>query len=181
MKTTTTLLLSAAVLTSGWLAAAPQTGDGAAIAFINGDRVLEGSNIGQQARERLDAAASTWQQRLTAAQTELDTLQRNRSEQALTLNDTALARLNQDIEEKQVEIQRLNDDARRELTRLEQQVTLDVNTQLGPLVDRFAADRGLDVIFDGARLQGVLYVDESRDLTDDFLALVNASATGGQP
>jgi Skp family chaperone for outer membrane proteins len=180
MKITTSLLLSAAVLTSGWLAAAPQDAGSDAIAFVNGDRVLEGSSIGQQARERLDAAASTWQQRISTAQQELDALQRNRSEQALTLNDTALARLNQDIEEKQVEIDRLNDDARRELTRLEQQVTLDVNSQLGPLVERFAAERGIDVIFDGARLQGVLFVDESRDLTDDFLALVNATVSTGQ-
>ena len=59
---------------------------------------------------------------------------------------------------------------------MEQQVTLDVNSQLGPLVDRFAADNGLEVIFDGARLQGVLFVDEGLDMTDDFLALVNATS-----
>ena len=175
MKTTTSLMLSTAILTSGWLAAAPQTAGTDAIAFINGDRVLEGSSIGQQARERLDAAAANWQQQIGTAQQELDALQRNRSEQALTLNESALARLNQDIEEKTVQIQRLNDDARRELTRLEQQVTLDVNSQLGPLVERFATDRGVDVIFDGARLQGVLFVDESQDLTDEFLQLVNAT------
>ena len=178
MKTTTTLLLSAAMITSGWLAGAPQGAATDGLAFINGDRVLEGSNVGRQARERLDAAAANWQERISSAQQQVDTLQRNRSEQALTLNEAALARLNQDIEEQTVQIQRLNDDARRELTRLEQQVTLDVNSQLGPLVDRFATERGIDVIFDGARLQGVLFVDESRDLTDDFLALVNASVPG---
>jgi Skp family chaperone for outer membrane proteins len=73
----------------------------------------------------------------------------------------------------------MNDDARRELTRLEQQITLDVNSQLGPLVERFAEDNGIEVIFDGARLQGVLYVDQAVDVTDDFLAIVNATADFG--
>ena len=92
----------------------------------------------------------------------------------MTLNEAALARMNQDIEEKQVRLERLNDDARRELQRLEQQITLDVNTQLGPLVERFAVDRGVDLILDSARMQGVLYYNTGRDLTDDFLAMVNS-------
>ena len=178
MKTVSMFTLGAAMFASTLFAAAPQAGSASQFAFINGDRILESSAIGQGARDTLEASAAQWTERLTALQTELDTLTRQRQEQALTLNDAALARLNTDIEEKQVELERLNDDARRDLQRLEQQVTLDVNAQLGPLVERFAADNGYDMIFDTARLQGVLYFAPSKDVTDDFLAVVNAN-TGG--
>jgi Skp family chaperone for outer membrane proteins len=49
---------------------------------------------------------------------------------------------------------------------------------LGPLVETFAADNGYDMIFDTARLQGILYFATSKDVTDDFIALVNAGDVG---
>ena len=179
MKTASTFLLGAAMFASTMFAAPPQADPGVNLAFINGDRVLTASDIGTAARETLEASAAQWTERITALTTELDTIQRQRQEQALTLNDSALARLNQDIEEKSVQLDRMNDDARRDLERLEQQITLDVNSQLGPLVERFAAERGYDMIFDTARLQGILYFTPSRDVTDDFMALVNSSVSGG--
>jgi Skp family chaperone for outer membrane proteins len=178
MKTASTFVLGAAMFATTMFAATPQAGSAEKFAFINGDRVLETSVIGQGARDTLEASAAQWQERITSLTTDVDTMQRQRQEQALTLNDTALARLNQDIEERTVQLERMNDDARRDLQRLEQQVTLDVNSQLGPLVESFAADNGYDMIFDTARLQGILYFAPSKDVTDDFIAVVNASGIG---
>jgi len=179
MRTASTFVLGAAMFASTMFAAVPQTTEPASVAFINGDLVLETSSIGQEARQQLEASATQWQERLQALNTELETLNRQRQEQALTLNEAALARLNQDIEEKSVQLERLNDDARRDLQRLEQQITLDVNAQLGPLVERFAADQGYDIIFDSARLQGILYFSPAKDVSNELLSLVNAG--GGQP
>lgn len=178
MKTTSTFVLGAAMFATTMFAAPPQAGTGDGFAFINGDRVLETSAIGTVARQKLEASAGQWTERITALTTDLDVLQRQRQEQALTLNDAALARLNQNIEEKGVQLERLNDDARRDLARLEQQITIDVNSQLGPLVERFAVERGYDMIFDTARLQGILYFAPSKDVTEDFMTLVNASVEG---
>jgi len=182
MRTASTFVLGAAMFASTMFAATPQPGSGTSLAFINGDRVLTSSEIGTAARQTLEASAGQWTERITAMTTELDTMldtmQRQRQEQALTLNDSALARLNQDIEEKSVQLDRMNDDARRDLERLEQQITLDVNSQLGPLVEQFAAENGYDMIFDTARLQGILYFSPSKDVTEEFMALVNASVSG---
>lgn len=172
MKTASSFVLGAALVASGWMAA-PQAATPANIAVINGEQVLGNSNVGQQARQRLEAAAADWEERISTATQELQALQRQRQEQALTLNEAALSRLNQDIEEKQVEVQRMNDDARRELGRLQDQITVEVNRQLGPLVDQFAADQNLDMIFDISRAQSLLYFSNERDVTDQFLAVVN--------
>ncbi|NKB89743.1 MAG: hypothetical protein GKS06_16120 [Acidobacteria bacterium] len=180
MKTVSMFTLGAAMFATTMFAAPSQAGSASNFAFVNGDRVLETSAIGQGARDTLEASATQWTERLTSLQTELDTMSRQRQEQALTLNEAALSRLNQDIEEKQVQLDRMNDDARRDLQRLEQQVTIDVNSQLGPLVERFAADNGYDMIFDTARLQGILYFAPSKDVTDDFIAVVNAAGTAAQ-
>lgn len=178
MKTASTFVLGAAMFATTMFAAPQQAASPANVAFINGDQVLTASDIGTAAAGTLQASAEQWGEQINALTTELDTMQRQRQEQALTLNDSALARLNQSIEEKSVQLERLNDDARRDLERLEQQITLDVNSQLGPLVERFATERGYDMIFDTARLQGILYYAPSRDVTADFMALVNSSVSG---
>ena len=178
MRTTTSLLVGAAMFASA-VFSTPQSTN-AKIVFIDGDSVLTGSEIGRVSRERLEAEAVRWQETLNEQTAELEALQRQRQDQALTLNEAALARLNQDIEEKQVLAQRTNDDARRELERMEQQITIDVNEQLGPLVERFAADNGYDVIFDSSRAQGVLYFANSTIVTTEFLALVNSSVGTSQ-
>lgn len=175
MKTTSTFVLAAAIAASGWLAAAPQAGP-ASIAIIDGNRVLESSNVGQQARDQLESAATNWRSRIDTATQELQALTNRRQEQALTLNESALARLNQEIEEKQVEIQRLNDDANRELQRMQQQITVQVNEQLGPLVEQFAAQQGLDLILDSSNMSGLLYFGNATDMTEQFLTMVNAGA-----
>ena len=174
MRTGTSLLLGAALVGSTWMATTPASQTGG-IGLVNGARILEGSNIGRQAREQLETAAGSWEQRIATAGSELETLTRQRQEQSLTLNVQALARLNQDIEEKQVMVTRMQDDARRELQRFELEVTGQVNSQLGPLVEQFAQQRGLDMIFDTSQTQGLLYFGAARDMTDSFLALVNST------
>ena len=179
LRALTILGLTTALLVAPLVASTAAAQQAQRIAIIDGDRVLTESTIGRNARERIEASANTWQERVNAVRQEFDNLNVQRQEGALTLNEEALASLNLQIEEKQVEIQRLQDDARRELQRLEQQVTVDVNERLGPLVSQLAAQGSYEIIIDASRLVGLLYFSEAIDVTDDFLALVNAAIPAG--
>ena len=177
MRYSATVVLGAAcsflVVAATAVATAPQAA-APRIAIINGERVLAESSIGLSARERIESTATNWQEQINTLRAEADALNQQRQEQALTLNEVALARLNDQIEEKQVQLERMQDDARRELTRLEQQLTQDVNSRLGPLVDQLARREGYDLILDSSRASGLLFFSQAIDITDEFLALVNA-------
>ncbi len=170
------LILAATALVSGYVAATAQA---PGIAIIDGAQVLERSEIGKDAQERLLAATADWEAQIQATTEELQALSQRRQEQTLTLNEQALRRLEQDIEEKQVEIRRLNDDSVRQVRRLQLELTVEVNQELGPLVERFAAGRALDLILDSSTAQGLLYRSTSLDLTEDFLAMVTESRANG--
>jgi len=152
------------------------------IVLVDGDRVTSETAVGRQIRDRIQAAAADWQQRVTAVQTELQTLAQNRQQQQLTLSADALAQLERDIEEKQVELQRLQDDARRSLERMQTQGTEQVNQVLIPALEALAAERGYEMIFDSRLTQtgGLLYFANSLDVTDAFIAKVNATAGTSQ-
>lgn len=181
MRPRNQIALAAVLLLSATTAAPAAQQDAPKIALINGQRAIEESTIGRQEMEQVTAAAQQWDQRIQAVRDELDALTRQRQEQALTLNDDALARLNLEIEEKQVEIERMRDDAQRELTRQQQQATNRINSQFGPVVEQLATQGGYDLILDTSRVPGVLFFSDAIDVTDDFLALVNAAAPGTGP
>lgn len=151
------------------------------IVVIDGDRVTTETAIGQQVRNRLQASAQQWQDRITTLQTEFQTQQQEAQAQQLTLSADALAQLQARLEEKQVELQRAQDDARRALDRLQAEGIEEVNQVLVPALETMAAENGYDLVLDSRMTQtgGLLYFSQAIDVTDAFIERVNAMTTEG--
>ena len=158
-----------------------QQASGLKVAVINGERVLAESNIGLQVQTEAQALAADWEGRVNAKQQELDAKVQQGQEQRLTLNQQALDRLSAEIEQLQVEVQRARDDAQRALNRLGTDAQERINAQLIPAVEQLATREGYDLILD-TRIEGILYFANRIDVTERYIALVNAGpgATGRQ-
>lgn len=146
--------------------------DGLKIAVINGDRVLTESNIGVQVQQETQAEAGRWDTMVRGKQAELDGAIATLQQQQLTLTEDALARMQGQIEQLQVDLQRMRDDAQRALTRMAEEAQTRINNQLIPAVEQLAAQQGYDLILD-TRIQGILYFADAIDATDRYIALVN--------
>lgn len=192
MKTRTWIALGLPVLVAATLVAAlpsgaqqpmPTTREAQAsplkIAVINGDRVIAESTVGKEVFDQAQRVADEWQARLEAAQQELDTMIRQGQEQAMTLNQAALNRLNTDIEERRVQLQRMQDDRNRELQRLQLTAQNQINAALVPAVERLAQQEGYDLILD-SRITGMLYFSNAIDVTERFLVMVNEQTAPSQ-
>lgn len=144
-------------------------------AVIDTGRVVAESVIGRGITERGAAAAAGWEDRVAAGRQELAGLAQRRSEQRLTLNQAALAALDADINEKNVEQQRLEEDARRALESLSAELMVELNTVLGPALERFARERGFLFIFDSAAAAetGLLYWASEVDVTGEFISSID--------
>jgi outer membrane protein len=164
------LALPAAAQTPG--ATTPQ-GQPLKIAVINGDRALAESNIGSAVQAQAQEAAADWDTRIRDKQAEIDALVAQAQEQRLTLTEEALARIQQQIEQLNVELQRLQDDAQRAMNRMAQDAQDQINAVLIPAVEQLATAEGYDLILD-TRIQGILYFADAIDATDEFIAMVNA-------
>ncbi len=154
----------------------PQTVAAAAgYAVIDTRRVVAESEIGRGITERAEVAAAAWEDRVASGRLGLAALAQRRAEQALTLNESALAALNAEIDEKNVELRRLEEDARRELANLSQELIVELNTVLGPALERFAQERGFLLIFDSAAAAetGLLYWASEVDVTGDLITQIN--------
>lgn len=174
------LMLTVAVMLGSALTLDAQSTQPGRIVVVDGERVTTETAIGQQTRDRVTAAANDWQDRLQAGQAELQTLGQNRQTQALTLSQAALQQLDRDIEEKQVALQRLQDDARRQMERLQMESQQEINEVLIPVLEEMAADAGYDFVFDSRMIQTgtMLYFANRLDVTDEYIARVDAAGTG---
>lgn len=147
---------------------------GQKIGVVNGDRIIVESALGQAAQTRAQQITSTWETRVTAKRDELDALVARRQNELETLTATTLADLNAEIELKQVELTRLQEDGNRELGRSGQQAQVDISQQLMSALALVAQEDGFDLILD-TRTQGMLFASEAIDLTDRVLAVMNAA------
>ena len=85
-----------------------------------------------------------------------------------------MARIQSSVEQAQVDLQRLRDDAQRALNRMAEQAQARINERLVPAVEQLAAEAGYDLILD-TRMQGILYFASAIDETDRYIALVNTN------
>ena len=149
----------------------------AAYAVIDTRRVVAESEIGRGITARGEMVAASWEERVLAGRQGLVALSQRREQQALTLNESALAVLTDEIEERSVAQQRLEEDAERELASLSQELMLEMNRVLGPSLERFAQERGFLFIFDSsaAAENGLLYWASGVDVTGEFIAQLDGA------
>ena len=144
------------------------------IAVIDGNRVLAESNVGALVQQQAQDAAAEWDTRIRDKQTEVDTLVAQAQQQQLTLTEDAMARIQQTIEQLNVDMERLRDDATRAMNRLGEEAQDSINAVLIPAVELLAASEGYDLILD-TRIQGILYFADAIDATDRYIEMVNAN------
>ncbi len=156
---------------AGPLGAAPQSGGG--IAIVDNARVFDESNPGKAATQQIQANVNTWQQQITTVQTELQGLISQRQQQSATMTPEALRSLDGDIEQKQIDLQRLRDDAQRQSTATQGQVLTDLDNILTPVVAALASELGYNAVLN-SESPGLLYFNPAADITDQLIARLNA-------
>ncbi len=172
--------LTIAVMVGAALPLNAQNAASGRVVVVNGDRVTAETQVGRDVRTEVEAAATNWQSQSDQLQAELQNLVTSRQQQSLTLSAQAMASLNTEIETKQVAIERLQDDARRQLDRLQTDGQQRINQVLIPVLERLASEQGWDLVFDARLVQtgSMLHYSSSLDVTDVFIAGVNAASGG---
>ena len=167
------------VLLAGGIPAASQQA-GVRLAVIDNDRILQESNPGRATTERIQQSFNQWQARISSVDQQLTALLQRRSEQSVTLTAAALQSLDDEIEQNRIDLERTRDDAQREFGRLRDTALNEMEQTLVPIIQQLAEQNGYRVIFN-TQTPGLLYSSDAIDVTDDYIALVNAQVPAAEP
>jgi Skp family chaperone for outer membrane proteins len=80
--------------------------------------------------------------------------------------------LEADIEQKQIDLQRLRDDAQRQATATQNEVLGGLDAVITPVVTALASELGYNVVLN-SQTPGLLYFNPVSDMTDQLIARLN--------
>ena len=143
------------------------------VAVVDNDRVFAESAPGRTAAEQIEANFAAWQNQLTQLEQELTNMVNQRNQQASVMTAESLRQIDAEIEQKQVDLQRLRDDAQRQFAQFRDQIIATLEETLTPQVQQLAGEMGYAVVFNTAT-PGLLYFDQTVDITDQLIARLNA-------
>ena len=158
--------LVAAALSVG--VAAPLAAQGAKVAIIDTERILLSSATGKEALDGLKALREQKEKEGETRTQELQGLQQRLQEGRLSLSEDKLAELQQQIEDKTIQMRRFQDDANRELNKKQEEVLAAVDRKVMPVIVQYGKANGYDLIFRKFE-SGLVYAADGVDVTDEII------------
>lgn len=140
------------------------------IGVVDAGRVFQESQVGLGLLEGLKQLRESKQNEGAAMQVAAKELQDRITQSRLALSPEKLEELQKELEEKVIDLQRFDDDARREIDEASNAAMGRFNQQIMPVISEIGRQRGYKLIFNKFEA-GLLFADEQVDITDEVIVL----------
>jgi outer membrane protein len=168
------LLLPAALLAQAPAAGAPGAGR---VAVVDFQKAITENAEGKKAQERFMAELNKRQKEFEDKQKALADTQTKLQNGDKALSDTAKADLAKQIDKYNTELQRMNDDAQKELGDLQQQLFRPIAEKAQEAVSSYSNENGFAVVFDrSSQASSLIYVQDVADITTEIIRRMDAIA-----
>ncbi len=175
-----------AVLAAAPAMAAPAPGAGPAspaaaaggalrVAVIDTEKILLSSVAGKKAIAELKKAQEQKEGELRAKQQEIKELQDKLSQGRLTLAQDKLAEMTKQLEDREIAMRRLSDDATRELNKRKDDLLGGIDEKVMPVINQIGHEQGYTMIFRKFE-SGLIYADDAIDITSAVVQRLDAQA-----
>lgn len=143
------------------------------LGYIDMQRALNTSEAGKEAKEQLAARVKKYQDEINSKQEEIKKLKDDLEKQGMLLSESVRATKEKDYQQRLKEFQRFTKDAQDELQGKDEEFTRKILEGMEKVIQEFGRKNGYTFIF--VKNEGMLFVDEKADLTDEVLKAFNAS------
>jgi outer membrane protein len=144
-------------------------------AYVDLSRVAAESTAGRASNAKLQALAKQKQDEVAQKQKALQASQQKLQTGAGVLSAQAAADLQRDIDRQNLELQRFQEDSQNEINEMTQQLQLDFNQRLLPIIDQIGKEKNLYMIF-SASDAGIVWAHPGLDLSAEVIQRLDAAA-----
>ena len=176
------LLLPAALLAQAPAPPAPAPKDAPAaagagrVAVVDFQKAVVENSEGKKAQEKFMAELNKRQKEFEDKQKALSEAQNKLQTQDKVLSDTVKGDLAKQIDRLNTELQRMNDDAQKELGDFQQQLFRPIAERTQEVLKSYSAETGFAVVFDSSsQANSIIYVQEVADITTEIIRRVDAA------
>ncbi len=162
--------------------AAPSAGaataiGGSKVAVIDLQRAITENQEGKKAQDEFMKEISKRQGDFDKKQKSLDEMQNKLKTQANLLSDIAKADLGRQIDQTTTDLNRMNEDAQKELGDLQQKLFRPIAERASKILNAYAQETGYAIVFDvSSQANSIIYVQDVADITTEIIRRVDAEA-----
>ena len=143
------------------------------IGYVNSSILLERYEGAKEAREKIDKQTGEWQANIRTLEAELSQLNKDIVAKSNEWDKETLESKQEALKDKQEEMLRYSRATAERKSRLERDLMQPVLDTLNAYMKDFGQQRGYDIVFGTVAGGNILFAQESRDLTHEFLAYVS--------
>ncbi|HYR87309.1 MAG TPA: OmpH family outer membrane protein [Terriglobia bacterium] len=152
------------------------------VAVVDFQRALTENVEGKKAQESFLAEITKRQGDFDKKQKSLDDAQNKLRTQGTVLDDTAKANLSKTIDQTTTELNRMNEDAQKELGDLQQKLFRPIAERTQKVLQAYASETGFGVVFDvSSQANSIIYYPDVADITTEIIRRVDAEAARPAP
>jgi len=181
MRNVTLLLVIGLLLPAALFAQAPAAGAPAGagkVAVVDFQKAVTENSEGKKAQEKFMGELNKRQKEFEDKQKAMTDAQTKLQNGDKALSETAKADLAKQIDKLNTELQRMNDDAEKELRDLQQQLFRPIMEKTQDVVKSYSTENGFAVVFDvSSQANSIVYVQDVADITTEIIRRVDATPT----
>ena len=155
------------------ITAAPAFAADLKLGYIDMQRALNASEAGKEAKEQLATRVKKYQEEINTKQENIKKLKDELEKQGMLLSESARAAKEKDYQQRLKEFQRFTKDAQDELQGKDEEFTRKILEGMEKIIQEFGRKNGYTFIF--VKNEGMLFVDDKVDVTEEVLKILNAS------
>jgi outer membrane protein len=179
MRKLSLVILVALALPAAVFAQAPAAAGAAAgrVAVVDFQKAVTENGDGKKAQERFMAEFNKRQSEFEGKQKSMADMQTKLQTGDKALSESAKADLAKQIDKLNVDLQRMNDDAQKDLGELQQQLFRPIAEKAQEAIKSYSTENGFAVVFDtSSQASSIIYVQDVADITTEIIRRMDATA-----
>jgi outer membrane protein len=148
---------------------------GAKVAYVYLQQIAALSNEGKAAQAKVNALTQKKQTEIAERQKALQAAQQKLQTGGSVMSETARGQLEKEIDRQTRDLERLQQDAQADVTELTQEVQLEFNKKIFPILEQLAREKNLEMLF-SATDAGLIWAQEGLDLTMEAVKKLDGAA-----
>lgn len=147
------------------------------VAVVDFERAVVQCAEGKKSSEKFNATVQARQADVVQRQKDLDDATKKLQNGARTLSDSAKADLQKDIDKKTTDLQRVNEDAQKELETMRDELLRPIAQKATALLNAMAEQQGYTLVVDISNPQSnVVFANPKNDITEELVKRIDAEA-----
>lgn len=147
------------------------------VAIVNSQKAFDQSLEGKKAVAILQEREELLKAELKQMDEEIKTLKQKLAGQTLPLNPEARARLQQEIDRKEADRQKYEQENSRNFEQFKNQLIKRIREEMLAVIDELVKERGYELVFD-LSTSGLIHYKPELDITDEVIKRYDASKSG---